>query len=91
MAGRISEKSIAEVRDKARIEDVIGQYVTLKRQGTTLKGLCPFHDERTPSFYVTPSRHMYKCFGCGEGGDVIDFVQRIDAVGFTEAVEHLAV
>ena len=91
MAGRIREQSIQEVREKARIEDVVSQYVTLRRAGVgSLKGLCPFHDEKSPSFNVTPSRGFYKCFGCGEGGDVIDFVMKIDVLSFTEAVERLA-
>ncbi|RNM13891.1 DNA primase [Nocardioides pocheonensis] len=91
MAGRIREEDIAEVREKARIDDVISAYVTLKSAGGgNLKGLCPFHDERSPSFNVTPSRGMYHCFGCGAGGDVIKFVMEIDGLGFTETVERLA-
>lgn len=91
MAGRIREEDIAEVREKARIDDVISAYVTLKNAGGgNLKGLCPFHDERSPSFNVTPSRGMYHCFGCGAGGDVIKFVMELDGLGFTETVERLA-
>lgn len=91
MAGRIREEDIAEVREKARIDDVISAYVTLKSAGGgNLKGLCPFHDERSPSFNVTPSRGMYHCFGCGAGGDVIKFVMELDGLGFTETVERLA-
>jgi DNA primase len=91
VAGRIREEDIAEVREKARIDDVISAYVTLKSAGGgNLKGLCPFHDERSPSFNVTPSRGMYHCFGCGAGGDVIKFVMEIDGLGFTETVERLA-
>ena len=91
MAGRIREEDIAEVREKARIDDVISAYVTLKNAGGgNLKGLCPFHDEKSPSFNVTPSRGMYHCFGCGAGGDVIKFVMEIDGLGFTETVERLA-
>lgn len=91
MAGRILEKSIAEVREKARIADVVGEYVTLRNAGGgSLKGLCPFHDEKTPSFNVNPSRGFYHCFGCGEGGDVIAFVQKIDGLSFGETVERLA-
>ncbi|MFT4265222.1 MAG: DNA primase, partial [Nocardioides sp.] len=90
MAGRILEKSIAEVREKARIEDVVGQYVTLRRSGSNLQGLCPFHDEKSPSFNVNPSRGFYHCFGCGEGGDVIAFVQKIDGLSFGETIERLA-
>lgn len=91
MAGRIREQSIQEVREKARLDDVVSQYVTLRRAGAgSLKGLCPFHDEKSPSFNVNPGRGFYHCFGCGEGGDVINFVMKIDALSFTEAVERLA-
>ena len=91
MAGRINEDDIAAVRDRARIEEVVGSYVTLRNTGGTMKGLCPFHDERTPSFQVTPSRGYWYCFGaCGEGGDVISFMQKIDNLSFVEAVERLA-
>ena len=91
MAGRIREESIAEVREKAPIDDVVGQYVTLKNAGGgSQKGLCPFHDEKTPSFNVNPSRQTFHCFGCGEGGDVISFLMKIDGLTFTETVERLA-
>jgi DNA primase len=91
VAGRIREEDIAEVREKARIDDVISAYVTLKSAGGgNLKGLCPFHDEKSPSFNVTPSRGMYHCFGCNAGGDVIKFVMEVDGLGFTETVERLA-
>ncbi|PIF01975.1 MAG: DNA primase, partial [Propionibacterium sp.] len=91
MAGRIHEEDIALVRQRARIEDIIGDYVALKHAGSgTWKGLCPFHDEKTPSFTVTPARGFYYCFGCGEGGDVITFVQRHLNLSFTEGVQHLA-
>jgi DNA primase len=91
VAGRIRDEDIAEVREKARIDDVISEYVTLRRAGGgTLKGLCPFHDEKTPSFNVNPSRSFYHCFGCGEGGDVISFLMKVDGLTFTETVERLA-
>ncbi len=91
MAGLINEEDIAEVRDRARIDDVISSYVALKPAGGgSLKGLCPFHDEKTPSFQVTPSRGFYYCFGCGESGDVIGFVRKVNNLSFAEAVEHLA-
>ena len=91
MAGRIREDDIAEVREKARIDDVVGQYVTLRNAGGgSQKGLCPFHDEKSPSFNVNPSRGFYHCFGCGEGGDVINFLMKIDGLTFGEAVERLA-
>ncbi|TCC05850.1 DNA primase [Kribbella soli] len=91
MAGRIKEEDIALVRERARIDDVVGSYVTLKNAGGgNLKGLCPFHDEKSPSFNVTPSRGFFYCFGCQEGGDVIDFIQKVDQITFSEAVETLA-
>src|SRR5438309_4805720 len=91
MAGRIRDESIAEVRETARIDDVISAYVTLRSAGGgNLKGLCPFHDEKSPSFNVTPARGMYHCFGCQAGGDVIRFVQDVEHLSFTDAVERLA-
>ena len=91
MAGRIRDSDIAEVRDRTRIEEVVGEYVALRRAGAgSLKGLCPFHDEKTPSFTVRPSHNSFHCFGCAEGGGVIDFVMRIEHIGFVEAVERLA-
>lgn len=91
MAGRIRDEDVALVREKARIDEVVRDYVALKPAGGgSLKGLCPFHDERSPSFHVTPSRGMYYCFGCQEGGDVISFVQKLDHLTFAESVEKLA-
>ncbi len=91
VAGRIRDEDIAEVREKARIDDVVSEYVTLKRAGGgSLKGLCPFHDEKTPSFNVNPARQFWHCFGCGEGGDVISFLMKVDGLTFTETVERLA-
>ena len=91
MAGRIRDEDIALVRERARIDQVVSEYVTLKSAGGgSLKGLCPFHEERSPSFHVTPSRGMWYCFGCGEGGDLLSFVQKIDHLSFAEAVEKLA-
>ena len=91
MAGRIRDEDVALVRERARIDEVVRDYVALKPAGGgSLKGLCPFHDERSPSFHVTPSRGMYYCFGCQEGGDVITFVQKLDHLTFAESVEKLA-
>ncbi len=79
------------VRERAAIEDIVGAHVTLKSAGVgSMKGLCPFHDERSPSFHVRPQVGRWHCFGCGEGGDVISFVQKIDGLTFAEAVEYLA-
>jgi DNA primase len=91
VAGRIRDADIAQVRERARIDEVIGEYVALRRAGAgSLKGLCPFHDEKTPSFNVRPTHGTFHCFGCGEGGSVIDFVMKIEHLGFVEAVERLA-
>jgi DNA primase len=91
VAGRIHEDDIALVRERARIDEVVSAHVTLRRAGGgSLKGLCPFHDEKTPSFHVTPARSFFHCFGCQEGGDVFDFVMRVEGLAFTDAVERLA-
>ena len=91
MAGLIRDEDIALVRERARIDEVVSDYVTLKNAGGgSMKGLCPFHDEKSPSFHVTPSRGFYHCFGCQAGGDVIKFLVEIDGLGFAEAVERLA-
>ncbi len=91
MQGRIRNDDVALVRDSARIDQVVSEYLSIKSAGGgSLKGLCPFHDEKTPSFHVTPSRGLWYCFGCGEGGDVIAFLQKVDNLSFVEAVEKLA-
>jgi len=91
VAGRIKREDVALVRERANIEEVVGAHVTLKTAGVgSAKGLCPFHDERSPSFHVRPQVGLWHCFGCGEGGDVISFVQKIDGLAFAEAVEYLA-
>lgn len=91
MSGRINDEDIAAVRQRARIDEVIGAYVALRNAGGgSLKGLCPFHDEKTPSFTVTPARGFFYCFGCGEGGDVITFLQKHQNLTFVEAVQQLA-
>src|ERR1700722_942928 len=91
MGGRRRERDSALVRERSAIEEVVGEYLQLRSAGGgSLKGLCPFHDEKTPSFNVTPARGLWYCFSCAEGGDVIAFVRKIDNLGFTEAVERLA-
>jgi DNA primase len=91
VAGRIPDRDISAIRERVRIEDVVGDYVQLRRAGAdSLKGLCPFHDEKSPSFHVRPNHGHFHCFGCGEGGDVYAFVQKIEHVTFVEAVELLA-
>ena len=91
MSGRIRDTDVAYVRDHSAIDDVVGEYVQLKSAGGgQKKGLCPFHDEKSPSFHVTPSKGFYHCFGCQAGGDVIAFVMKMDHLSFTETVEKLA-
>ncbi|MCS0498063.1 DNA primase [Protaetiibacter mangrovi] len=91
MPGLIRRTDIDEVRSRVNIADIVGDYVTLKSAGVgSLKGLCPFHEERSPSFHVRPGVGRYHCFGCGEDGDVFTFLQRMDHVSFQEAVERMA-
>src|SRR3989337_390263 len=80
----------AEVKSKLSVVDVVGESVSLKKAGTTYKGLCPFHGEKTPSFVVTPHRESWHCFGCGLGGDIFSFVMQRDSVTFPEALRTLA-
>ena len=91
MAGKIKSSDIDEVKARVNIADVVGEYVVLKPASVgSLKGLCPFHDEKSPSFNVRPVQGFYHCFGCGEGGDVYKFIQQVENISFTEAVEKLA-
>ena len=91
MSGRIRDVDVTYVRDHSPIDEVVGEYVQLKGAGGgQKKGLCPFHDEKTPSFHVTPSRGYFHCFGCQTGGDVIAFVMKMDHLTFTETIERLA-
>lgn len=91
MAGKIRDEDIALVRERASIVDVISEHLTLKPAGSgNVKGLCPFHDEKTPSFTVSAARNVYFCHGCGAGGDAIRFVMDVDHLTFVEAVERLA-
>ena len=88
---RVKDEDIALVRDRSSIADVIGETVTLKSAGGgNLKGLCPFHDEKTPSFTVSPARNVYFCHGCGAGGDAIKFLMDAEHLSFVESVERLA-
>ncbi len=89
--GRLKPEVIAAVKDRAALDQVVGEQVSLRSGGVgTLKGLCPLHDEKTPSFQVRPQLGVWHCFGCGSGGDVISFVQQVDHLSFAEAVERLA-
>lgn len=91
MSGRIRDTDVSYVRDHSPIDEVVGDYVQLKSAGGgQKKGLCPFHDEKSPSFHVTPARGYFHCFGCQEGGDVIAFIMKIDHLSFTETIERLA-
>jgi DNA primase len=91
MAGRIPERDIAAIRDRVRLDEIVGDYVQLRRAGAdSFKGLCPFHNEKSPSFHVRPNHGHFHCFGCGEGGDVYAFVGKIEHISFVEAVELLA-
>ena len=91
MSGRIKDDDVAYIRDRAPIDEVVGDYVQLKSAGGgQKKGLCPFHDEKSPSFHVTPSKGYFHCFGCQTGGDVIAFLMKIDHLSFSETVERLA-
>ena len=86
----IPQHVIEQVRDRTDVAELVGQYVDLKRAGTNYKGLCPFHQERTPSFIVSPERQTFHCFGCGKGGNVFTFLMEMDGVTFPEAVRALA-
>lgn len=91
MAGRIKASDVEEVKRRTNIAELVSDHVALKTGGIdSMKGLCPFHDERSPSFHVRPSLGYYHCFGCGESGDAISFLQRMDHLSFSEAVERLA-
>ena len=91
VAGRIRDEDVATVKERANIADVVGEYVTLRNAGGgSMKGLCPFHDEKSPSFNVTPARGYFYCFGCQASGDVISFLTQLEHLSFTEAVERLA-
>lgn len=90
MAGRIRREDIDALRERVDLAAVVSDHTKLQRAGQRLKGLCPFHQERTPSFTVDPGQGLYHCFGCGEGGDTFTFVQRIEGLTFVEAVEQLA-
>ena len=86
----IPREIIEEILARCNIEDIIGSYVTLKRAGSNLVGLCPFHSERTPSFTVFPSSESFHCFGCGVGGDAISFIMRAENLDYVSAIEFLA-
>ncbi len=86
----ISHKTIQEVQETVRVEEVIEDFLNLKRRGVNLIGLCPFHDEKTPSFVVSPAKNIYKCFGCGKAGDAITFIKDYEGMSYLEAIKYLA-
>ena len=90
MPGRITDQIIEQVRHANDVVEVIGAYFPLKRAGANFRALCPFHKEKTPSFNVNPSKQMWKCFGCGAGGDVFKFVMQYESLDFIAAVRRLA-
>ncbi len=85
----IPQKTVQEIIDTAKIEDVVGDFVNLKRAGSNLKGLCPFHNEKTPSFVVSPAKNLCKCFGCGKGGDPVRFIMNHENMSFPDAIRYL--
>ena len=87
---RYSDEILNEVRENNDIVEVISQYVHLKRSGRNYFGLCPFHNEKSPSFSVSPDKQIFHCFGCGVGGNVFTFISKIEGIGFKEAIEYLA-
>ena len=87
---RLSREQIRDIADRVNIVDVVSSYVTLRKSGASFKGLCPFHEEKTPSFYAHPARQSFHCFGCGEGGDIYDFLQKIGNMSFWESLEEVA-
>ena len=86
----IPQETIDKIFEAARIEEIVGDFVTLKKAGVNYKGRCPFHDEKTPSFVVSPNKGIYKCFGCGKGGNSIMFIQEIQSASYPEALRHVA-
>ncbi len=90
MGNFLSEELIDEIKDANEIVDVISQYIQVKKVGSSYKALCPFHNEKTPSFIINQEKQFYKCFGCGEGGNVINFIMKMENLGFIEAIRLLA-
>ena len=87
---RISQDTVQQILQAADVTEVVGDYVSLKKRGANMMACCPFHNEKTPSFYVSPSKGIYKCFGCGKAGDSVRFIMDIEGIGYPEALKHLA-
>ena len=86
----IDSQTIERIQDTAQIVDVVSDFVTLRRRGVNFVGLCPFHDDRTPSFYVSPAKNICKCFACGEGGSSVHFIMKHEQLSYYEALKFLA-
>ncbi len=86
---RIPQETIDRIRDSADIVDVVSRHVDLKKRGRNFFGLCPFHTEKTPSFSVAPDKGIYHCFGCGNGGNAVNFIMELEKISFVEAIQQL--
>lgn len=87
---KVDTKVILEIKSRANIVDIIGEYTNLKRSGSSFKGLCPFHNEKTPSFTVDEKKQLFHCFGCGVGGDVVSFIMQKEGLSYAESLKYLA-
>src|SRR3954471_455365 len=85
-----SDSTLSSIRERMNIVDLVGEYVQLKKSGQAYQGLCPFHSEKSPSFYVHPLKQVFRCFGCQKGGNVFTFLMNIEGMGFPEVVQKLA-
>ena len=85
----LDQATIDKITDAAQIQDVISDYITLKKRGVNLLGLCPFHGEKTPSFTVSPAKGIFKCFGCGKGGNAVHFIMEHEQMSYPEALKYL--
>src|SRR5689334_9821777 len=86
----IPQETVAQIIETARIEEVVQDFMTLKKRGVNYIGVCPFHQEKTPSFTVSPSKNIYKCFGCGAGGGAVNFVMEHEHMSYPDALKYLA-
>src|SRR5574344_3122919 len=86
----IDQPTVDRIIDAAQIVDVVSEFVSLKKRGVNYVGLCPFHDDKTPSFYVSPAKNLCKCFGCGKGGSAVHFVMEHEQLSYVEALRYLA-